>query len=122
MPIDFYFRMPEDPNYSSYETEVAEELDQFLQQVEMILTTRKGQVLGEPKFGANLEDFLWNYRASSYQIENEVKSQIETWCSELGQKFSYKVEASFIPGDISDSILVDITIDGTKVLGIGVRP
>ena len=115
--------MPEDQqNYSSFETEVGEELDQFLQKIEMILTTRKGQVLGEPKFGANLEDFLWNYRASSYQIENEVRLQIETYCSEIGQRINYKVEAQFIPGEISDSILVDITVDGTKVLGIGVRP
>jgi len=114
--------MPEYPYYSADEIEIIDDLECFLQQVEMILTTRRGDVLGEPKFGVNLEDFLWNYRVSSSQIENEVRSQIELYCSELTQKIPYQVQVSFIKGEIVDSILVDILIDGTKVLAIGVRP
>ncbi len=111
--------MPEDPAYSDTETEVEDELDCFLQAVEMVLTTRRGEVLGEPSFGANLEDFLWNTGLSESQVETAVRSQIESYCSDYG--IPYGVLVSFFREQVSDSMLVDITIDGTKVLGIAVR-
>lgn len=120
MSLDLYFKMPEDPAYDPAETEVEDELLQFLQAVEMVLTTRRGDVLGEPTFGANLEDFLWNTRLSSSQVESAVRSQIESFCGEWTARIPYKVEVTFVQQEVSDAMIVDITIDGTKVLGIGV--
>lgn len=102
------------------EVEVEDELFQFLQAVEMVLTTRRGDVLGEPTFGANLEDFLWNTRLSSAQVESAVRSQIEAFCGEWTVKIPYNVQVSFVQQEVADAMIVDITIDGTKVLGIGV--
>lgn len=123
MALDLYFKMPEDPYFLYEETEVEDGLDEFLNQVEMILTTRKGDVLGVPDFGANLDDYLWSTRLSNVQIETDIRNQIETHCSELTSQFNYGVTVSFFEGrDWTDTMLVDITIDGTKALGIAVRP
>lgn len=122
MALDVYFKLPEQEGYSYVETEVEDEVEKFLQQVEMVLTTRRGEVLGEPDFGANLEDWLWNDRASSKQVEESVRRQISNYCAASASRIRWDVSASFIAGQVTDSILLDVTIDGTKVLGIGVVP
>lgn len=120
MSLDLYFKMPEDPSYDDSETEVEDELFQFLQAVEMVLTTRRGDILGEPTFGANLEDFLWNTRLTSAQVASAVRSQVESFCGEWTAKIPWDVQVSFVQQETTDSMIVDVTIDGTKVLGIGV--
>jgi hypothetical protein len=120
MAVDLYLRIPTDPNYDPREIEVDDNLQNFLQQVEMILTSRKGDVLGDPEFGANLEDYLWtNYSAN--QIQTEINSQISKYCSFLSYLFPFAIEVSFVQGDVIDTIIVDISIDGTKVLGVAVN-
>ncbi len=121
MGLDLYFKMPEDPAFDFAETEVEDELERFLQCVEVVLTTRRGDVLGEPTFGANLEDYLWSTRSSSVQVAQAIRSQLEAFCNEF-TSVNYDVEVSFIQGDVADTMIVEITVDGTKVLGIGVRP
>jgi predicted acetyltransferase len=120
--LDIYFKMPEDPAYNYQETEVEDDLLRFLQCVEMVLTTRRGDVLGEPSFGANLEDYLWSPRSSSEQVAQAVRSQVETYCYEFTGDIGYGIQVSFVEGEVADTMIVDITVDGTKVLGIGVRP
>lgn len=121
MAIDFYLRIPTDPNYDEREIEVDVDIQNFLQQIEMILTTRKGDVLGDPDFGANLEDYVWS-KYSSSEIETEISQQISLYCSDLAFIIPYKIEVSFIQGEIYDTILVDIILDGTKLLGVVVTP
>lgn len=119
MAVDLYLRIPTDPKYSESEIELDVELEKFVQSIEMILTTRKGEVLGDPNFGANLEDYLWsNYNSS--QIKNELTQQVINYCSAYTYRIPYSIEVGFIKGEIIDTILVDIVIDGTKVLGIAV--
>jgi hypothetical protein len=121
MAVDLYLRIPTDPNYSDLEIEIEDTFELFLQEIEMILTTRKGEVLGDPNFGADLEDFVWsNY--SSIEIQNRINQQISLYCSALTNRIPHKIEVQFIKGEIYDSILVDIEIDGTKVLGVVVNP
>jgi hypothetical protein len=119
MPVDLYLRIPTDPNYDEMEIESDVDLENFLQAIEMILTTRRGDVLGDPQFGANLEDYVWSNYSSS-QIQSELNQQIALYCADFAYKIPYKVDVSFIQGDITDTILVDISLDGTKVLGVAV--
>jgi hypothetical protein len=121
MAVDLYLRIPTDPNYSAFEVEVDVDIQNFLQQIEMILTTRKGDVLGDPDFGANLEDYVWSNYSSS-EIETELNQQISLYCSDLAYRIPYKIEVGFVQGEIYDTIVVDITLDGTKVLGVVVSP
>jgi len=123
MAVDIYFKQKEYPFFEAEAIEVMENLDIFLQQLEMILTTSKGRILGDPNFGANLEIYLWDTKVSSSAIKQEILSQISTYIdSGLVNSISYDIEVSFIKGDIWDSVVVDIIIDGTKVAGYAVTP
>lgn len=122
MPIDVYLRIPEDPKYSATEIEVEDEIFNFVQYIEMILTTDKGEVFGEPDMGASLEAYLWNTNITSATIKSEVLRQIYQYCGESASKIQFDIEVNFIKGEITDSILIDIIIDGTKVLGVAATP
>ena len=88
----------------------------------MLLTTKKGEVLGNPELGCNLEQFLWNDQISSSTIKTEIMTQILSYGSDYGNRIQYDVDVNFVTGPISDSILVDIYIEDQKVLGIAATP
>ncbi len=122
MAVDIYLKIPNDPNYSSTEIEVEDRLFNFVQYIEMILTTEKGEVFGDPNLGANLESYLWNPNITEATIKNEIISQIFDYCRASSVDIPYDVEVSFIKGNITDTILIDIVIDGKKVLGVAATP
>ena len=59
---EIYCRMPSDANYkrngSVIESTSMEE--NLLQRIRICLGTRKGEVLGDPFFGINLEDYIFD--------------------------------------------------------------
>lgn len=122
MPLDIYLRIPTDPNYDDTQIEVEDRLFNFVQMVEMILTTNKGEIFGSPNLGANLEAYLWNPNVSASTIKSEINRQIMEYCVEGIKDIPYSIDINFIKGAITDSMIVDIIIDGTKVLGIAATP
>jgi len=122
MAIDIYLRIPTDPNYDPTQIDGDDQYQQFLQLIEMLLTTKKGEVLGNPELGCNLEQFLWNDQISSSSIKSEILTQILTYGGDYGNVISYDVDVNFIGGQITDSILVDVYIEDQKVLGIAATP
>jgi hypothetical protein len=121
MAVDIYLRLPNDPNYNPNYLEVQDEISNYVQRIEMILTTVPGEVLGEPEFGVNLEGYLWNPYITVGTIRNEIMTQIRRFCL-YGQNIPTSIDVSFIKGEISDSILIDIIIDGEPRLGIVASP
>jgi hypothetical protein len=122
MAIDIYLRVPTDPNYDPTQIDGDDMFQQFLQLIEMLLTTKKGEVLGNPGLGCNLEQFLWNDQITSSSVKREIMTQILTYGSDYGSVIPYDIEVNFIAGDITDSILVDIFINDEKVLGVAATP
>jgi hypothetical protein len=121
MAVDIYLRLPNDPNYNSGYLEVEDPISNFVQRIEMILTTNPGEVLGSPDFGVNLEAFLWNPYITVGAIRNSIMSQIRQYC-QFDQVIPVSIEVTFLQGSISDGILVDIIIDGNPALGIVATP
>jgi hypothetical protein len=121
MAIDIYLRLPNDPNYNPEYLEVEDAISNFVQRVEMILTTVPGEVLGYPDFGVFLDGFLWNPYVTIGTIRNEIVTQIRRWLPN-DQLIPFSVEVSFLKGDIYDSILIDIVVDGTPILGLVATP
>jgi hypothetical protein len=121
MAVDIYLRLPNDPNYNPYYLEVEDEISNFIQRVEMILTTIPGEVLGEPDFGINLEGYLWNQYITVGSIKNAIMTQIRRYCvNSLAIPFT--IDVNFVRGDITDSIIIDIIIDGQKAIGVVASP
>ena len=122
MALDIYLRLPQDPNYSPDFLEVEDDISNFVQMIEMMLTTVPGEVLGEPELGFNLEGYLWNPYITVGTIKNDIMSQIRRFCNYSQLSIPFNVNVNFIKGNVSDSILVDIEIDGRSVLGIAASP
>ena len=122
MALDIYLRLPQDPNYNADFLEVEDDVSNFVQMIEMCLTTVPGEVLGEPELGCNLEGYLWNPYITVGTIKNDIMSQVRRFCNYSQLSIPFSVNVNFIKGSISDSILVDIEVDGRSVLGIAASP
>jgi hypothetical protein len=122
MAVDIYLRTPEDPNFDFSQLEVEDSVANFVQYIEMLLTTSKGEVFGDPEFGCNLEAYLWNQTISTGSIMTEINREILLHCPESCGNIPYELEISFFKGDLYDTMIVDIIIDGRKVLGIAATP
>lgn len=122
MALDIYLKIPGDPYYDPSELEVNDDLFNFVQAIEMILTTTKGDVFGEPELGANLEAYLWNPNISPAVIKTEINTQIFKYCPQYCRSISYDIDINFMSGDVVDYMVVDIIIDGQRVLGIVSTP
>lgn len=102
------------PKYSS--TRVIEDrtIEFVVQKLENVLFTNKGDVLGDPNFGANLEYYLWTTNVPVSKIENEIKSQINTYIPELNS-FQYTLSVDIYEGTVRDILQINIKIKDTNV-------
>jgi len=120
MPIrDLYMRDPSDPNYQSGMLEISNEIEILIAQVKMIINTRKGEVLGDPNFGANLEDLLFTFNLNQYSINSILTDQIKMYCP-LGDKYAISFQVNFAKGTVRDICVIDVVINGTPYFGVAV--
>lgn len=84
------------------------DLDNVIQQIEMLFDTAPFEVIGEPMYGSDFEKFLWNLNASNYDIENYIRTRIQSEVDLSG--FSVDVTVNLLEGTENDIILADITI------------
>jgi hypothetical protein len=123
MAIDLYFKMDTYPYYDANEIEINDRVELLLQEVEMILTTPKGSVLGDPDFGLSLDSYIWSTSKGSSHIKQDTEIQFNKYISaDTFRGISLEVDVNFIKGEIWDTIILDILIDGTKVAGYAVEP
>jgi hypothetical protein len=122
MAVDIYLRIPTDPKFDPDQLEVEDDLENFVQYIEMLLTTNKGEVFGEPDFGANLDSYLWNTNVSVGSIKSDLNKLILKYLPDGCSKIPFAIDIGFIKGQLYDTMLVDIEIDGTKVIGIAATP
>ena len=67
---DFYILYKDHPRYVTKELIEDEVINVIIQKYEMVLFTNKGEVLGDPNFGANLPELLFQTKVSDkYSIE-----------------------------------------------------
>ena len=66
----------------------------IVQKYEMIIFTNKGEVLGEPNFGASLTELLYETRLSAESIEGDIKAQIADYIPEIDQ-IGYELMVEF---------------------------
>lgn len=115
--MELYIKTIGDPNYRSTEVQTNDEVQQLITQIETILFTNKGEVLGDVDFGCSLNDLLYTLNANEVAIRNEINRQISKHCP-LSSKYNVKTEIVFVRGEIRDEAYIDITIDNTFVVSV----
>lgn len=111
---DFYMRNEQDPQFIPDQVEVYNELEAGINQVRMTLLTKKGEVLGEPNFGLEVDKYLFEFELDPYGLAEEANSQIQSYVAE-SRKRQFSVSPGFLTDDRDRRIYVlQIKVDEQK--------
>lgn len=80
---EIYNRDPEDPNYKDDQIEVTDPLEACLGKIKMMIFTRKGEVLGDPSFGLDLEELIYDMNLSEFSVRKEIEYNIKAYIPEF---------------------------------------
>ncbi len=111
---DLNIRGKDHPKYSS--TRVIEDrtIEFVIQKLENVLFTNKGDVLGDPDFGANLEYYLWTTNVPVAKIESEIRQQINKYIPELNS-MEYSISTEIYEGTARDILQINIKIKDNNI-------
>ena len=115
--MELYINIPGDPNYDPKIVSSQNEVEQLKTQIEMILFTKKGDVMGNPNFGANIEDLIYEFNFNEDSLKREIMEQLMSYCP-LSNKYNVKVDVKFTRGLIRDAAQLEITIDNKKAVEV----
>jgi hypothetical protein len=76
----------------------------------MTLFTKKGEVLGEPDFGIDLNKYLFEYDIDPMSLSHEATSQVNKYVAEA-RKRQITVNPSLYPDDKSNRDILVLLID-----------
>lgn len=91
---DFYICYPGHPRYNTTELIEDDVIRVIIQKYEVLLFTNKGDVLGFPDMGCDLEELLHESRVSSDFVEGEIEQQIFTYIPEIAE-INFTVDVKF---------------------------
>lgn len=114
---EIYCRNVQDPLYNPQQLETLNPIEALLTSIRMILFTNRGEVLGYPDLGLDLEYQLFELGFNGFQLQQNFYGQIAKYVRGASN-FKIDVEVSFVPGTVRDIAYIDIYIDGRKYLGI----
>ena len=76
---EIYAIPEEEMRFKENTLELSNELDEIIQQVDLLLFTRKGDVLCMPEFGCDLEMYLFETEYNEVAIKQIIWQQINTF-------------------------------------------
>lgn len=105
------------PRYSDGQLVEDDVINVVVGKIEMILFTNKGDVLGDPNFGGDLELYLHQTKVSSEFVRKKLLEQFQEYIPELN-RINYTIEISFSQNPdnpASDIMFIDINLDGVEI-------
>ena len=113
---DIYIKFNGNPSFDPTEIIEDEVIRFIIQKYQMIIFTNKGEVLGEPNLGADLERLLHQTKVSSKFVEKELNRQIGEYIPELtGIDYELNVGFEPNPNNFTDIMLIDFKLKGQEV-------
>jgi hypothetical protein len=91
---DFYITNPNEPNSNKFQIVEDDIINVIIQKYKLILFTNKGDVMGDPNFGGDLEYLLFQTKVSNDYVKNTLISQISNYIPEL-INMNYYIEVVF---------------------------
>lgn len=114
--IDFYIGYPGHPRFTSPEMIEDDVIRVIIQKYEMILFTNKGELLGDPNFGADLPVLLHETRLSAESIESDINSQIIEYINEIdGINYELTVDFGEDPENYQEYMVIWFKISDYEV-------
>ena len=114
--IDFYIGYPGHPRYRTTDIIEDDVVRVIVQKYEVILFTNKGELLGDPNFGADLTTLLHETRLSAETIEGTIKAQIADYIPEIdGLEYELTVEFLEDPERHQEVMVINFMLNGYQV-------
>jgi phage baseplate assembly protein W len=90
-----------------------------IQKYEMLLFTNKGDLLGDPDFGCDLQRILFQTKVSAQGVKKVIYQQIEKYIPELSTT-NFTLETTFFqdPENYQDVLQIDFTIADYEVYAV----
>ena len=116
---EIYCKMPSDAGYVR-NIECDDEAYNILQQIKVVLGTKKGEILGTYGFGVDLQKFLFNYNIPKDEILLAINAHLASYVYYDTTKYNVYVDVEYghNDGEITDYALVDVYINEKACLGI----
>jgi hypothetical protein len=116
---DFYILYPGHPKYNSGELIEDDLVRVIVQKYEMLLFTNQGEVYGEPNFGCNLIELLYETGVSADFVESLIRGQIGLYVSELlNTNFELEVTFEQDPVNFQDIMFTKLKLYDYEVYAI----
>lgn len=114
--IDFYICYPGHPMFRNAELIEDDVVKVIVQKYEMIIFTNKGEVLGEPNFGADLILLLHETRLSAESVEGGIRAQIADYIPEI-DSIGYDLSVEFFddPEKHQEYMVINFTINDYEI-------
>lgn len=112
------------PSYSGYNPNVVEcenSAEEVLQRCRVCLGTKPGDILGDPFFGIDLEDYIFDMSVDVEEIKESVDNLLNNYAA-AGMEDEWKISSEVYFGhnttDMSDYLLINIYLNDQKAMGI----
>ncbi len=115
--MELYIKAIGDPNFRADQMQVDEDIQLILTQIETLLFTAKGSVMGAPDFGLNLEDYVYSFMYNNDMIKGVVSNAISEYIP-LSTKYRVNVEVDYVTETERNAMYIDITIDNRFGIGL----
>jgi hypothetical protein len=112
---EIYNRDPEDPNYKENQLEVTDPLEACLGKIKMLFFTRKGEVLGDPSFGLDLEEYIYDLNLTEAAMKKQIQNNIEAYIPEF-ESLGGTYELKFYLGTNRDIATLDFRFNSNSGL------
>lgn len=115
---DFYMRSEGDPKYKRGILQVSDDTEEAISQIKMTLLTDKGEVLGEPEFGLEVNKYLFDFETDPFGLSNEANLQIEKYVASSKIKNIEVSPSKFTDDRDRDVFVLEVNINGNNSFGV----
>ena len=116
--LDFYMRSEGEPKYNKNLLINSDENEEAITQVRLTLLTEKGEVLGEPNFGVDVNQYLFDFDINPFSLTKEAENQIATYVSASRIKNIIVTPAQFTDDRERKTFVLSVDIQGNDPFGI----
>lgn len=115
--MELYIKYKSDPNYDPTQIQTNSEIEMLITQIQTILFTNAGEVMGDDRFGCDLETLIYGFKTNGHDIKAKITQQLNEYCP-LAEKYNIDVSIDFMKGEVRDIAFIDIMIDSKYAIKI----
>jgi hypothetical protein len=115
--MELYIKTIGDPNFRYDQMQVDEDIQLLLTQIETLIFTAKGDVMGVPDFGLNLEDYVYSFMYNDDMLKGVVSNAISQYIP-LSKKYPVDVNVEYTTESERNAVYIDIVVDNKYGIGL----